>query len=133
MLGRAVKSPSAFFDETMRTYKRIRSHRHAVSAWDSAMLAATAFAAPPRCANEVWADSPIGCWCFGEATATNAADSFGNGHDGTYSGSYAGPDRRFGRHRREESEPVVMADAIEDQLSWACCRASRNRRSMVKR
>ena len=35
----------------------------------------------------VLADSPVGYWRLGEASGTNAADSSGNAHDGTWSGT----------------------------------------------
>ena len=37
---------------------------------------------------EVLADSPSGYWKLNETSGTNAADSSGNGRDGTYTGSY---------------------------------------------
>jgi hypothetical protein len=36
---------------------------------------------------EVLADSPVGYWRLDEPSGTNAADSSGNSHDGTYSGT----------------------------------------------
>ena len=42
----------------------------------------------PTYYSEVLADAPLGYWRLGESSGTTAADSSGNGRNGTYSGTY---------------------------------------------
>jgi len=48
--------------------------------------AKTSPAAPDAYVSNVLGDHPAGFWSLGEASGTTAADTSGNGHDGTYSG-----------------------------------------------
>jgi hypothetical protein len=81
-----MASQPVISEDIMNIHTRIRGHRKTAALGAVLLLTAIGIAAPLHYSNEVMADNPIGYWRFSEAAGTAAADSSGNGNNGTYSG-----------------------------------------------
>ncbi len=73
---------------------------------------------PSLYAPTILADGPVGYWHLGEASGTVAADSSGNGHTGTYSGTYTQGNTSLLPHGYGKCIQSAAAAWISIQSGW---------------